>query len=501
MASSEMDLSRGRQGGRTPGARLSARSAAVRGDQYQYALAWRYACDALTDPGVKSISIEDPSGGHFDDVVVRRRDSLPDRYFQVKSSNSGSGVVSENWLMTSATPAGRSPLQHFYATWQNLSGGARPFALTLYTNRGIEGSDPILGALRDNKDAGIRVADLRSATSGSAPGRARSRWFEHLGCTEGELYAFLDDVRWVQAGPEAGLREDAVAPMRLAGLRHDDEAVELGIAYIRELVTDAIGSRTRDQLRDDLAARNMFAGDAELVLAVNAIDRPSSPSHAHACLDWVDRFDGTEARVRHHPVDADDWNGLFRTDLQQMRVQLEAYPTRRACVSGAMRLATHFAVGFELPDVRRWVLSVDQRGTTWSTDVQPSNSAVVRLSEVSIEQGNDVAVAVALSNDISDDVLEYVRASRLPVSNVLILKPEDGPGLSSVPDASWLAGWVQSARDQVRRPARRATGVHLFMSTPAAAAVFLGHRWNTVPGPLTVYDFDGREYFPTFTFA
>jgi len=487
--------------GRTGRARLSARSAAVRGDQYQYALAWRHACDALTDPGVESISVEDPSGGHFDDVVVRRRDGAPDRYFQVKSSSSGSGAVDEAWLTTPVTPAGRSPLQHFHATWRRLRDGARPFVLTLYTNRGIDSSDPILGALRDNKDAGIRVDDLRSAAAGGAAGRARTRWASHLNVTEEELYAFLAAVRWVQSGPEAGLREDAVAPMRLAGLRYDGEAVELGIAYIRELVTDAIGPRTREQLRDDLAARNMFARDAELVLAVDAIDRPASARHVHARLDWVDRFDGAEARSRYRPVDADDWNAVFRADLEQVRGQLEAYPTRRVFVTGAMRLAAHFAVGIELPEVRRWVLSIEQRGSIWRTDAQPNPAANACLSEVAIAQGDEVAIAVALSNDISADVVEYVRARHLPVSSVLILKPEDGPGGASVPDAAWLVSWVHSARDQLRGPARRAIGVHLFMSAPAAAALFLGHRWNTVPGPLTVYEFDGREYFPTFAFA
>jgi hypothetical protein len=200
-------------------------------------------------------------------------------------------------------------------------------------------------------------------------------------------------------------------------------------------------------------------------------------------------------------VNADDWNAVFLADLEQVRAQLEAYPTRRVFVTGAMRLAAHFAVGFELPDVRRWVLSIDQRGSTWRTDAQPNTAATSGLSEVAITQGDEVAVAVALSNDISGDVVDYVRTRHLPVSSVLVLKPEDGPGATSVPDAAWLVNWVHLARSQVRHPARRATGLHLFMSAPAAAALFLGHRWNTVPGPLTVYEFDGREYFPTFTFA
>lgn len=26
----------------------------------------------------------------------------------------------------------------------------------------------------------------------------------------------------------------------------------------------------------------------------------------------------------------------------------------------------------------------------------------------------------------------------------------------------------------------------------------LGHIWNVVPAPTTIYEFDGRNYFPTF---
>jgi hypothetical protein len=474
----------------------------VRGYQYQYALAWRHACDALTDPGVDSISVEDPSGGHFDDVVIRRRDFDADQYLQVKSSNSGSGVVDEQWLTSAVTSAGRSPLQHFHSTWRDLARGNRPFVLTLYTNRGIESDHPILGALRDNKAATIRVSDLRAASAGGAAGRARAKWAAHLDVSEEELYDFLADVRWVQSGPEDGLRKDAIAPMRLAGLRYDREAVELGIAYIRELVTDAIGPRTRDQLREDLAERDMFARDAELVLAIDAIDRPNRPQHAHAKVDWVDRFIGSDARARRRPTNPGDWNALFRTDLERARLELEAYPARRVLVTGAMRLSTQFAVGREFPDVRHWVISTDQRGTIWRTDAEPDVTAPAHLSETGAGAGvgQDLAIAMSLSNDISGDVLEYVRAYQLPVSSVLALTSDGGPSHTSVPDAAWLVNWVRTARDQIRAHARRATGVHLFMSAPAAAALFLGHQWNTIPGPLTIYDFDDREYFPTFTF-
>src|ERR1700684_1802599 len=104
---------------------LAPRAAAIRGDDYQHAVGWVAACQALNDPDVESVSIEDAGGGHFDDVVTGRR-SGPDVYIQVKSSNSGNVIIDESWLITPATIGGRSPLQHFHDTWRDLTGRQRP---------------------------------------------------------------------------------------------------------------------------------------------------------------------------------------------------------------------------------------------------------------------------------------------------------------------------------------------------------------------------------------
>jgi hypothetical protein len=52
---------------------LAPRAAAIRGDGYQHAIGWYWACQALDDPGIVFVSIEDAAGGYFDDVVVRYR--------------------------------------------------------------------------------------------------------------------------------------------------------------------------------------------------------------------------------------------------------------------------------------------------------------------------------------------------------------------------------------------------------------------------------------------
>ncbi len=489
----------------TAAPRIPARAAAVRGDNYQYAVAWEYACRALTDPGIDSVSVEDAGGGQFDDVAVRRNDGQPDEYLQVKSSNSGDKAITEVWLTTSAGTKGRSPLQHFYSTWTDLTAVGRPFRLTLLTNRGFDHDHPILGGLRDNYDSHIRVHNLRTAATTRATraaGVSRDAWAAHLNVDTEELLAFLGAVRWEQSGPEATWRENAKPRMQLAGLRDDDEAVEVGIAIIRDLVMRGAGPQPTDELRRAVDQRDLLASSAQLTLAINAIDRPAGPHIANVTIDWVDRFTSDDPWRRHHTTDPTDWTGRFPADLTRARTSMETYRARRAFITGALRLSTHFAVGNELADVRRWVLTVDQRGQTWGTDAAPQTEVTAAVTtRRPIGAGNDLAVGIALTNDVTDDVIAHVLDHALPVDTVLILGPDGPPGPTAVPSNGWLTAWTRSARETIRQAARRADRVHLFMSAPGSAALLLGHAWNVVPAPTTVYDFDGRDYFATFQFG
>jgi crotonobetainyl-CoA:carnitine CoA-transferase CaiB-like acyl-CoA transferase len=62
---------------------LRPRAAAIRGDDYQHAVGWYWACEMLADLDIDNVTIEEPSAGSFEDVVVRRRSGTT-RYIQVK---------------------------------------------------------------------------------------------------------------------------------------------------------------------------------------------------------------------------------------------------------------------------------------------------------------------------------------------------------------------------------------------------------------------------------
>ena len=196
----------------------------------------------LSNPSqIESVMVEDPAGGAFDDVVVRKRHG-PHLYIQAKSSNYGSALIDGDWLLEVETPASRSCLQRFYSTFRDLEKSSGQFVLEFWTNRGFDSENPLLGKLRDLKHHRIDTRQMLKAGPRSKVGRERDRWAKHLGVGPQELADFLAAVRWKQAGSELDIRQQAQDCMAAAGLRRDDSAVMLGVSLVRERVANGCGS-------------------------------------------------------------------------------------------------------------------------------------------------------------------------------------------------------------------------------------------------------------------
>lgn len=220
---------------------LAAQAAILRGNDYQHAIAWLWISRMLSDPArIASVSVEDPEGGAFDDVVVRRHFG-PDLYIQAKSSNYGSAVIDGDWLLEAESPASQSCLQRFYSTFRALEKTTDRFVLELWTNRGFDGKNPLLGKLRDLKHHRIDTPRMLDAGPRSKVGRERDRWAQHLGIGPEELADFLAVIRWKQTESELDIRQQAQSCMALAGLRSDEPAVMLGVSLVRDRVADGHG--------------------------------------------------------------------------------------------------------------------------------------------------------------------------------------------------------------------------------------------------------------------
>lgn len=479
---------------------LRPRAAAIRGDDYQHAVGWYWACEMLADPEIDSVTIEDPSAGSFDDVVVRRRSGTA-RYIQVKSSNYGNVVVDQEWLLTPATAKGSSPIQHFHHTYLALRSEGRPFTLELWTNRGFDYTNPLLGGLLDQKHDRIDTARLTGASPSSRIGAERHGWATHLGIGTAELAEFLACMLWKQTGSELDWHQRAKPLMKLAGLRSDDEAVQLAVGIVHRWVTDGRGTQTTDDVRREVAQHGLLARQGTLLLAVHGIDRDPPATQPNIELDFVDLYAGDDSFSRKQLRNTADWDHVVRPAIDDAAKALAAYPIRHVHIAGALRHPMWFAVGRALPQVKKWVLSMDQVNAEWRTDAHPEPIAPRGVAEPQIGQGTDLAFAVGLTGDPTQDVEQFIRAAGLPVGRLVVLGPPGAPGVSAVASDGWAMGWTRAAREIVRAEANalNSPAVHAFFLCPAGVALMLGHQWNLMP-PTVLYEFVGNSYEPTMTF-
>lgn len=236
---------------------LPARAAPLRGDDYQHAIGWLWACRMLEGAAeIASVSVEDAGSKAFDDVVVRRIRGA-DIYIQAKSSNYGNKIVDTDWLLTPDAPTGRSPLQHFHDTYVKLTAEDGDFSLELWTNRGFDHTNPLLGGLRDQKHDKIDTSQMLAKGPRSAVGKERRLWAAHLDVSANDLAVFLDVVRWKHTASELDIRKQAKPLMKLAGLRSDDRAVILGVYMIRGWVTDGLGPQSAADVGRQAAAMGL----------------------------------------------------------------------------------------------------------------------------------------------------------------------------------------------------------------------------------------------------
>ncbi|HEX7994456.1 MAG TPA: SAVED domain-containing protein [Streptosporangiaceae bacterium] len=132
-------------------------------------------------------------------------------------------------------------------------------------------------------------------------------------------------------------------------------------------------------------------------------------------------------------------------------------------------------------------LAVDQRGQLWSSAVDYDAPAHPAVTEHPLGRGPDLAVAIAVAADPTDDVREFLEAHTLPIDRLLVLRPAAGAKDNAVPTAAAANALAVGIRDTVRRASKGSPVIHLFLAGPMGLAMLLGHRWNRVR-PTVVYE-------------
>lgn len=479
---------------------LSSSGARIRGDDYQHLAGWIQVVEALLrGSGVERIGMEDPGHPGADDVTVYRS-SGPNLFIQAKSAVDARNTASFEWFCEPSPAGGPSILQKFHRVWAAHAAGERP-KLVLLTNRLLDGADPLL-PLMDGRDGTI-AARLAGMGPRTPSGEARRLVATHLQVTEDDLLEFLRDFRPIVGRLHNDLMEDARTRMYAAGMRRDDESVRRGVDLVHDWVTSGERRiRALDELQTEVQALGLADHQASGILLIQALDRHPSPTNSSVVIDWVDHFAGDEPRVRRELTDPALWNTQFRRDLRLAAQQLRSQGHRSILVDGHARLPTWFAAGIELGQTASFEVVCMQRGTPWPSTGAVTPFALTTAHDEHLGNGDALAVAVSISQEITGDVLRYVRNSLPGVGRYLSLVPSSGPGGQAIQGEAEARGCALAIRDHVRELARstRPSILHLFLCCPRGIALLLGHAWDRVPTTQLHEDlnFNPRGYLPSY---
>jgi len=414
-------------------------------------------------------------------------------YHQIKFVMSQRELLTHNWFTT--VPSGRksSPLQRLFASFNDLSESNSPAELALWTNRHLASDDPILQHL-DSRAAklGARFFD---AGPKSETGKARRAWAQHLGVEQSALTRMMENLRvYPGRGSLDELRRDCGIYMEAVGLRGDVGAVILGSNEIRQLIINGCSAIEPDEMRRLVERLGLSTVSPRATLLIQAIDRKAWPEAAAASVDWVDDFRGNEPRERRQLLDPELWNAKFRPGLEAAVTEIRNQGYTDIRVDGALRLSTGFAAGAALP--RAAGLTIAFRD--WVSTAEPADF-FLGVAEHNVGRGDELAVAICVTGDITNDVLAYIEDAGLPVNSLVAISPSTGASQTAISEEATALGFVYGAFDEIRERSRKRPKLHIFQSCPNGISVFLGHLWNRVPTTQLYDDANSPEgYFPTF---
>jgi hypothetical protein len=155
----------------------------------------------------------------------------------------------------------------------------------------------------------------------------------------------------------------------------------------------------------------------------------------------------------------------------------------RVRIDGAFRLATAIYSGSVFSDVRGFQVSVPGRSGdgTWTGDIStdgPRQHGTLTRADHTLGQGDELAVGLSVSGDLTAAVLQYARTVSLPVDRLTVLSLAD-PARHALASPADVRGWAIAATAALRVLADEGwPRLHLFFYGPRTAAVLLGHQWN-----------------------
>lgn len=481
------------------GHRPSSSGARISGDAYQHTFIWLHMLRLLQQgSGVVRVSFEVRGAGNVDDLLVHYEER-PTKYHQLKFAVAQEQMLTYDWFITPSGNSKKTLLQRFWESFNSLSDTDGAPSMALQTNRQWDGNDPLPAYLSGRHN--MLAPRLREPGPQTAAGKARAAWANHLRIDEDDLFQMLEHLE-INGGRGSleSLREECLGAQHAVGLRPDENVLDIGIAEVARMIGEGERELDAAALREFVNRRRLGADHRRGLLLIEALDHDPWPEAANVALHWVDLFQGDDAGTRRQLRDPGAWNTQLRSELQGAVTEMRRQGYEDVLVTGLMRLPAAFATGYHFSDVAGFAVAIRQRDQAWESRGDAMAVELMR-HDFDLGQGDEIAVGVSISNDLSGDALAYLRGEALPVGRLVHLSPKAGVGPYAISDAAAARGLSRQLLVTVREALRDqpATRVHLFLTVPRGLALLLGHVWNRVPETVVYEDVLADGYAPTFT--
>lgn len=213
-------------------------------------------------------------------------------------------------------------------------------------------------------------------------------------------------------------------------------------------------------------------------------------------FEWAVFFGGS---ARQYPP-SNEWNKLLIPQLDKtLKWIKENRSTRRLELKGSRRISSAIAFGYQFSAVAGFNVNMDYRGETWSTDDHPDSETLDYPISTLYREGTGDSLVVTIGimkNQLASEVERFLEGGQTvnlptPMLNIYSDKP-----VISAKQANMAVNKIKKEIQQVA--SKNVTKkIELFYAGPTHLALFLGHRFNTLP-PIQCYEWvSNNSYVPT----
>lgn len=310
-----------------------------------------------------------------------------------------------------------------------------------------------------------------------------------------EFYAQLAEEKQVDV---------AAADARMTMYNDHDRSLEWFVPTVFLSTRDGriltLSSRGTRQMTEKAPATET----APLRVGIRSFAGPDSfakkmPSESDLLLSLDDLFNDR------YISDASLWNTEVFRRLEAV-LQFVAADPRPILLNLAAHASIAFAAGYCLEAKSGIEVTIRQRSQYGTQDWKQGKPEVISVSTGSSAEGplwldepdrpgspdtSDVALAVSIAQQVTDDVELYLERSGLAVRRIIPATIMPEPGSIAVRDGTHALQLAQSLNRKIRsRTAREREGtLHLFASAPNAVLFFLGQLSRGI-GPVQLYEYD-----------